>query len=250
MILPDQLKQALAGVRSAGIITGAGISAESGIPTYRGVGGVYADEAAGNQLMDDLSGDTLRCDPDRTWRAIADLARRSTGAQPNAAHRALARLEAGLERCVLLTQNVDGLHGQAGSRNVIEIHGNLARALCTACETETPPPDWHALDAAPRCPDCQAVLRPDAVLFDEMLPARKLARIQADMIHAHLDLILVVGTTAQFPYIAAPVFLSQEALRVEVNPEPSEVTSVVDHHLAGLAGNIVPALVDAILSPA
>src|SRR5438034_11085244 len=98
--LPRELARALATVRSVGAITGAGLSAESGIPTYRGKGGIYDDPDEGDRTVEALSGSTLRTDPDRTWRVIAELARRSRGAEPNAGHRALVEIETRVERFV------------------------------------------------------------------------------------------------------------------------------------------------------
>ncbi len=247
MSLPDGLASALERVRSVGVITGAGISTESGIQAYRGVGGVYDDPDAGDRLVDALTGGTLRTDPDRTWRAVADLARRAEGAAPNAAHHAIARLEDGVERFVLLTQNVDGLHRAAGSRNIIDIHGDLSRTQCMRCFAFSDPPDWHAIEGAPRC-DCGGTLRPDVVLFEEMLPQRKLLAIQDELIDHAPDLILVVGTTALFEYIAMPVYAAGVGtLTVEVNPEPSAVTRAVDFYLPARAGTAVPQIVDCLL---
>src|SRR3989442_12296712 len=101
-VLPPDLERALARVRSVGVITGAGVSAESGIPTYRGKGGIYDDPDAGERTVEALSGPTLAADPDRTWRVIAELARKAHGAQPNAAHRSIAEIERRGERVVLL----------------------------------------------------------------------------------------------------------------------------------------------------
>lgn len=242
--LPPDLLDALRHVRSVGAITGAGISAESGIPTYRGVGGLYDDPEEGDRTVEALSGPTLRRDPDRTWRAVAALARRTIDALPNAAHRALARLERVVERFVLLTQNVDGLHRQAGSRNVIDIHGDVLATRCTSCETRTrlTRAELASLDATPPCPACDGRLRPDAVLFEEMLDPRNVLRLQQEFYREPPDLVLVVGTSAMFPYIAEPVYTAARAgrLTVEVNPEPTPLTDVVRTSLRGPAGLYVP----------
>ena len=123
--LPQDVVSALADVRSAGVITGAGVSVESGIQPYRGEGGLYDDPDEGDRTVEALTGSTLQRDPDRTWRAIVKLARQAKDARPNPGHEALVRMEESLDRFVLLTQNVDGLHQLAGSRNVIAIHGNV-----------------------------------------------------------------------------------------------------------------------------
>lgn len=248
--LPPQLVVALAGVRSAGAITGAGISAESGIPTYRGVGGIYDDPDEGNRTVEALSGPTLVRDPDRTWRAVAALARHTLNAQPNAAHRAMVRMEQVLDRFVVLTQNVDGLHRQAGSRNVIDIHGDVLATRCMSCDVRTrlTRSELAELDATPPCPDCKGQLRPDAVLFEEMLDPRKVLQLQEAFYREPPDLVLVVGTSAMFPYIAEPVYAAAQSgrLTIEVNPEPTPLSDVVGVSLRGAAGLYVPLIAAAL----
>jgi len=148
--MPEKLIEALAHAKHVGVITGAGISAESGIPTYRGIGGVYDDPAQGEDIIDALSGPTLARDPDRTWRAVGELARHATGARPNAGHAALVEIEKHVERFVLLTQNVDGLHQAAGSRNVIAVHGSIRATRCMECGKKggLTEDELRALDAA------------------------------------------------------------------------------------------------------
>ena len=252
LALPGDLLAALAGVRSVGVITGAGVSAESGIPTYRGAGGLYDDEEEGDRTVEALSGPTLRRDPDRTWRVVADLARRSVAARPNPAHEALVRIENHVERFTLLTQNVDGLHRLAGSRSVIDIHGDVLDVRCMACDARDrlTPEALRSLHGAPRCAACGEVQRPDAVLFGEMLPAQKVARMSAAFLERPPDLVVVAGTTAMFPYIAEPVVHAARGgrLTVEVNPEPTFVTEVVRWSLRASAGDALPALADALIS--
>jgi len=249
MELPAALRARLAKVRSVGAITGAGVSAESGIRTYRGRGGLYDDPDEGDRVVEALTGTTLLADPDRTWRAVAMLARESLAARPNAAHLALVEIERKVERFVLLTQNVDGLHRAAGSREMIDIHGHVRDTLCMACGVRghLAPEALAAIDAAPRC-HCGGTLRPDVVLFGEMLPAAKVDRIRREFGDAPPDLVLVVGTTALFPYIQGPVLLARQAgrLTVEVGPEPTVLSAVVDFHLEGPAGTILPRIAEAL----
>jgi NAD-dependent deacetylase len=248
--LPQPLLEGLASVRSVGAITGAGVSSESGIPTYRGKGGLYDDPDEGDRTVEALSGPTLLDDPDRTWRTVAELARRAGAAEPNDAHRALARIEERVERFVLLTQNVDGLHQLAGSRNVIDIHGNVFATRCMACGVggRLDPSSLELLDESPRCGRCGGILRPDAVLFGEMLPGDKIARIRSELIDDPPDMVIVAGTSALFPYITDPVVVAIRAgkLTVEVNPEPTLLTGEVDFALAGPAGSYLPAIARAI----
>ncbi len=248
--LPSPLIEGLSKVRTVGAITGAGVSAESGIQTYRGQGGLYDDPEEGDRTVESLSGSTLRADPGRTWRAVAGLARMAQDAVPNPAHRALANLEDRLDHFVLLTQNVDGLHKMAGSRNIIDIHGDVFATRCMSCgdEGRLDRETLQQLNDAPSCDRCYGVLRPDAVLFGESLPHEKLTRIYEEF-HAHPpDLILVIGTSAMFPYISSPIHSArrQGRITVEVNPEPTVLTDKVDYSLRGPAGLILPALVDRI----
>ena len=241
--LPPDLEAALAGVASVGVITGAGISAESGIPTYRGAGGIYDDPVEGDRTVEALTGATLHRDPDRTWRAVAALARHSIAARPNAAHEALVRIEDSVASFVLLTQNVDGLHTDAGTRSLIDIHGDVLATRCTRCDARgrLTRDDVVALEHTPAC-SCGGGLRPDAVLFGERLPQRKVFRMQEAFYRRTPDLVLVVGTSAMFPYIGEPVVHAarEGKLTVEVNPEPTELSPVVAYALREPAGVVLP----------
>ena len=238
--LLDALRQA----RSVGVITGAGMSAPSGIPTYRGEGGLYDDPETGDRTVEALSGPTLPDDPDPTWQAVTQLALAARAAAPNAGHTALVALENRVERFVLLTQNVDGLHEAAGSTNVIDIHGNLRRTTCQSCRASGAEPDWESLRGAPRCP-CGGVLRPDVVLFEEMLPTDKVGRMQRELLTAPPDVVMAIGTTAAFAYICEPVHMARMSGRttVEINPEPTTLSGAVDHRIEGSAHLVLPALV-------
>ena len=251
--LPDPLAQRLRRVRSVGVITGAGVSAESGIPTYRGKGGIYDDPDEGERTVEALSGPTLLADPDRTWRAVAGLARVSASARPNPAHHAIAAIESLVDRFVLLTQNVDGLHQLAGSRNVIDIHGNVFATRCMACGRtgQLARETLAGLDRAPRCDECAGILRPDAVLFEEMLPMDKVLRIDKEFRLDPPDLVLAAGTSALFPYISQPVVVAGDSgrLTVEVNPEPTALSSVVEFTLRGPAGRYLPLIREALDRP-
>ena len=247
--LPERLRNALKLVRSVGCITGAGISAESGVPTYRGKGGLYDDPVEGDQTIEALSGPTLRSDPDRTWRKVAELARQARAARPNAAHHALAEIEAKVERFVLLTQNVDGLHQQAGSCNIIDIHGDTFATLCMRCQRRDRIEDPSGIERAPTCEACGGVMRPDVVLFGEQLDMRKIGRLRREFYQPPPDLILVVGTSALFPYIAEPVVYarSMSRLTIEVNPEETVLSEVVDYGFRHPAGEVLPLIAAAIV---
>jgi NAD-dependent deacetylase len=237
-------------VKSVGAITGAGVSAESGIRTYRGRGGIYDDPEEGDRTVEALSGPTLMRDPDRTWRAVAQLARMAGTAEPNPAHRALAAIETRVERFVLLTQNVDNLHQRAGSRNIIDIHGDVFATVCLGCggKGRLEPEELAGLDRAPRCGRCGGIRRPDAVLFGEMLPMDKVERIRMEFHHNPPDLVIAAGTSALFPYIMEPVLIAADRgrLTVEINPEVTLLSRRVEFALQGPAGVFLPLIERAI----
>lgn len=241
--LPQELVRSLAGARHVAVLTGAGISAESGIPTFRdaqtGLWARYRPEELATPQA-------LRRNPGLVWSWYQwrrELVRR---ARPNPAHYALVELERLVPQFTLITQNVDGLHQRAGSRNVIELHGNILRTRCADChrgvETWDPPPKGEA----PRCPHCHGVLRPDVVFFGELLPAHALeAALEAAQT---CDVMLVVGTSAVVePAASLPRYALQAgSLVAEINPQNTPLTSWVHYHLAGPAGKILPALVQAV----
>lgn len=230
-------------------ITGAGISADSGLPTYRGVGGLYEDAGTEDGLPIEvaLSGPMMRQRPEVCWKYIHQVERACRGAVPNRAHEVIAGLQRSREGVVVLTQNVDGLHRAAGSEDVIEIHGNVHELHCTRCAYEVVVPDYAALTIPPACPECGAVVRPRVVLFEEMLPDAALGRLQAELARG-FSLVVAVGTTAAFPYIAAPVELARRwgAHTVEVNPGTTAVSHRVELRLAAGAAVTFDALARAL----
>lgn len=225
---------ALKGARRIAFITGAGISAESGLPTYRGVGGLYNDMTIdeGLPIEEILSGDTFARDPALTWKYIFEIERACRGAAPNEAHRLIARLE---HRCEVwvVTQNVDGFHREAGSSNVIELHGNLSELFCLSCGARVHSRSFEALALPPRCADCGGLLRPDVVLFGEMLPERAVRRYETEMSRG-FDVLFSVGTTAAFPYIYGPVMEASGSgvVTVEINPDRTLLSDVVTYRMA------------------
>ena len=164
------------------------------------------------------------------------------GAEPNPAHFALADIERRIADCIVVTQNVDGLHRRAGSRNVVELHGNIARVRCS--REGTVGEEWNAVEGGvPCCAGCGALLRPDVVWFDETLPAAALH--VADALARRCDVMLVVGTSAEvYPAAALPAIArSSGAIVVEVNPDLTALTASADYSLRGAAGIVLPALV-------
>lgn len=244
---------ALAPARSILFVTGAGISADSGLPTYRGVAGLYEREATpdGMAIEEALSGPMMRRRPEIVWRYVGEVVRACRGARPNRAHAVIAELEQSGRRVCVLTQNVDGLHLAAGSRDVIEIHGTVARRRCMDCTHVWPAPgaddgapsgdDGGA--AVPRCPACGGVARPDVVLFGERLPDGALDALDRAL-RLGFNAVVVVGTSAAFPYVQLPVIEAARAgaTTVEINPERTVLSDVVGHHVAAGAAAALHAM--------
>ncbi|HET8751587.1 MAG TPA: NAD-dependent deacylase [Gaiellaceae bacterium] len=179
------------------VLTGAGISTESGIPDFRSAGGIWAqyDPAEVAHI------EALRRDPVRVWEFYGLRLEALSRAEPNDGHRALAELEErGWVRAVV-TQNVDGLHQRAGSREVVEVHGSLREAECVHCGVRVPMADAVASLPLPACPECGEVLKPGVVMFGELLPAAAIERAQ--QLAAEADLLLVVGSSLEVHPIAA-----------------------------------------------
>lgn len=230
----DGVAEHLRHARSALFITGAGISADSGLPTYRGVGGLYDSEATdeGLRIEDALSGEVFARRPDITWKYLIQIEENCRGARPNAAHRAIASLDERLDRVMVFTQNVDGLHRQAGSREIIEIHGNLQELECTECSHEEAAVDLSGREVPPLCPLCSAVLRPKVVLFGESLPEEALECF-IDAFQEGFDIVFTIGTSSIFPYITQPVVVAagRGIPTVEINPGRTMLSEIVEYYL-------------------
>lgn len=220
-------------------ITGAGISADSGLPTYRGLGGLYEDAITddGYAIEEALSGGMMATHPEITWKYLLQIERNCRGARPNLAHEVIAGLERLLPEVVVYTQNVDGLHLAAGSRHVIEIHGNLHHLSCTACDFTTQVDTYAGLADPPRCPQCRAPIRPDVVLFGEALPTAAIVELE-DVLAQGVDIVFSIGTSSLFPYIAEPVVWARHdgIPTVEINPAETGISGIVDYPIrAGAA---------------
>jgi NAD-dependent deacetylase len=238
--------QWLAEARTVLVSTGAGMSRESGIPTFRdAMEGLWAQYDP-QQLATE---DGFRANPRRVWSWYAWRRHQIARAAPHAGYHALVELERALPSVTIVTQNVDGLHALAGSRDVVELHGNIHRAKCLdrghPFPGEPPLPEAEEADPPP-CPVCGSPLRPDVVWFDEMLPPDAVER--AWRLAGACDVMLVVGTSgtvwpaAELPHVAH----AARARIVEVNPEPSELTRLADVFIQGPAGTVLPDLVQAV----
>ena len=225
------LKQA----KSILFITGAGLSADSGLPTYRGIGGLYYDRDTEEDIPIEvaLSGEMLLQRPELTWKYISQIEAASRGSGHNRGHEVIAEMEEHFERVWVLTQNVDGFHRSAGSQKIIDIHGDVHFLVCTSCDYTDTVVDYSGLEIPPRCPRCDGAVRPDVVFFGEMLPLQKVHELQAQL-SLGFDLIFTIGTTSLFPYIAQPVIKARWAgvPTVEINPGDTHVTGMVDVKIA------------------
>lgn len=240
----ERISDRLDGHRRLLFITGAGLSAESGLPTYRGVGGLYNDgqTEAGLPIEDVLSGPMFEAQPELCWRHIARLERSVRGAQPSAAHSLLAALQRKHD-VVVLTQNVDGLHRLAGQEQVIDIHGDFRQLSCTRCAHREARTTYEGLPIPPRCPLCGAIVRPDVVLFHEALPIEKLDGLRAAL-RQGFDVYFSIGTSSVFPYIFRPIVEAARRgqLTVEINPEETLVSNFVDIRFACGASRALSAI--------
>jgi NAD-dependent deacetylase len=228
----------LGAAESIVVLTGAGISAESGIPTFRGPGGLWR-----SRRPEDLATpEAFEADPALVWEWY-DWRRGKIGpALPNLGHYALVTLEKRSANLTLVTQNVDGLHGRAGSRNLLEIHGNLWRTRCLECHEVREDRRIPLPEIPPRCA-CGGLLRPDVVWFGEPLPYETLKHAFRAIETA--DLMLVTGTSGVVqPAASMGAMALERGVRViEVNPEPTPLSERATLFLRGPAGEILPRLV-------
>ncbi len=241
--IPGALVEALVKADAVVVLTGAGMSAESGVPTFRGNEGLWQGHRP-EELATPLA---FRKDPEKVWE-FYDWRRTFLAAcEPNAGHRALVRLEEIADEFTLITQNVDGLHGTAGSRNVLEVHGNIWRVRCTGgCRGEHE--DRRAplpRPLPPRC-TCKSLLRPGVVWFGESLPAEVFE--QASRASEQADVFLVVGTSGAVEPAAslARVARAAGAVVAEINPEGSLLSAVSRFILREGAATALPRLVAAV----
>jgi len=239
----DEVRARLARARKAFVLTGAGISAESGIPTFRGPEG-YWKKHPPEQLA---SPEGFARDPKLVWEWYNYRRRLIAGCEPNAGHRAVAEIERRSEQFLLCTQNVDGLHQRAGSRNVVEIHGSIWRVR--RADGSGPVVENRTI-----CEDSQlplrdsegALLRPNVVWFGETLPPEEFARVDAFLATGPVDLAFIIGTSAVFPYILRWVAIPkhQGAMVVEINPSPSLPADLATISWPHKAGDVLPRLLE------
>jgi NAD-dependent deacetylase len=247
MGIPQSLIKDLFTAQSIAVLTGAGISAESGIPTFREVGtGLWAQYNP-EELA---TPEAFRTNPELVWDWYSWRRELISQSVPNPGHEALVKLESFLSSqsrdFTLITQNVDGLHQRAGSRNIIELHGNIMRTKCIGCDVKAVDDLLSLQGGTPRCYHCNGFLRPDVVWFGENLPKNVLDT--AWNVANRCEIFMSIGTSgivqpaASLPLIA----LKNEAVVVEINPNPTPLSPIANHSLQGQAGVLLPELISLI----
>lgn len=234
----EELRQRFARARRVCVLTGAGVSAESGVPTFRGGGGAGVWKGMPFDVIS--SAKMVERDLQSVWEWFDYRREQLRAVQPNPAHLALARWQDLFSEFTLVTQNVDGLHRLAGSREVIELHGNIWRARCLFCGATEQLSSENEQVRSTHCARCGAEMRPDVVLFGEMLPMEAFAL--AELKARECELFFIIGTSALvYPAAMLPeIAKSSGAYVVEINPEKTPLSALCDEAISGKAGEVMP----------
>ena len=240
----EQTKSLLQSARRVLILTGAGISAESGVPTFRGGGG--APVWRGMPFEQLSSAQMVEKDLPLVWEWFDYRRGKVSECEPNAAHKTLAEVQQSgrFEEFSIVTQNIDELHQAAGAKEVIELHGSLWQARCLSCKTKQNLRDIPKDERPPVCPECLDSMRPDVILFGEAMPMQ--AVYQAQEKAENCDICLVVGTSSLvYPAAELPLIAKQNGAKIiEINPEETNLTAQTDISIRGRGGEILPLLND------
>lgn len=235
-----RLVEALKNANQVTVLTGAGVSKESGIPTFREAQtGLWAQY----DPMELATPEAFLRNPKLVWEWYAWRRGLVGKAEPNAGHFTLVELENKTPKFTLITQNVDSLHERAGSKNIIELHGNITRTKCF--DNHHIVSEWiEGEDIPPKCPECGSMLRPDVVWFNEGLPPDALQ--SAHQASQSADVFLSIGTSALVqPAASLPLLAKQPgAVLVEINPAETQITPYADIVLPGASGEVLPALLE------
>jgi NAD-dependent deacetylase len=235
------------------VITGAGISAESGIPTFRGKQGYWRNLDPAKLATPEA----FAADPTLVWEWYRQRRATIRRAQPNAAHIAVTRLASHCTEFLLVTQNVDNLHVRAQyqavtlpAHHIVQIHGDIFLTLCSQCAFQ-----YHELENdqndVPLCPDCGGMMRPGVVWFGETLDPERIAKVETFLTDGRVDVVLVIGTTAMFGYIVDWAVRAANAggRLIEINPDATTLSGFVAQSIRKPAGEALPDLVDELLKP-
>lgn len=236
--ISERLRERFAHARRVVVLTGAGVSAESGVPTFRGGGGAAVWKGMPFNVIS--SAGMLQRDLPEVWAWFDYRRGVLQSLSPNPAHVALAGWQSHFEDFTLVTQNIDGLHQRAGSRDVIELHGSIWRARCVGCGAQYDMRDEPDRTRPRACLECGDAMRPDVVLFGEMLPMGAFERASEKA--ESCDLFFVIGTSAVvYPAAALPeIARNANAYTVEINPESTPLSGLCDEVINGRAGEILP----------
>lgn len=242
--MPDSIKNAvdiLLNSNRVVVSTGAGVSKESGIPTFRETQSGLWENFDPEELCT-LQG--FLNDPPLVWNWYQDRIKIIETVEPNPGHYALVKLEKMFDKFDLITQNIDNLHQKAGSKNVCELHGNILKYKCLEENTIHPIPN-DTSNIPPECPDCGAFLRPNIVWFGEQLPEKEIA--YAYKTSGSCDCMIVIGTSGLVQPAASLPFIAKQTAKakiIEINPEFSAITPISDIFISGKSGEILPMIVE------
>jgi len=241
-VFSERLLEALSSATAVAALTGAGISAESGVPTFRGNNGLWK-----KFKPEELANfDAFIRNPDLVWEWYAYRKKLIAEVKPNPGHYALAEMEKLFQDFAVITQNIDNLHCRAGSRKVYELHGNIERNYCINCGRRYRNEELTSTTSSPRCVDCGGLIRPDVVWFGELLPTEPWEL--ADRASRNADVFFSIGTSAiVYPAASLPLVAKENgAYIVEINAEPTPLSDIAHESLIGKAGEILPRLVEAV----
>jgi NAD-dependent deacetylase len=235
--MQDEVRELIANARRIVAFTGAGMSVESGIPTFRGPGGLWRTFRA----EDLATAAAFERNPKLVWEWYDSRRQSMAKAEPNAGHIALAGFERRATEFLLVTQNIDGLHDRAGSRNIVKLHGDIWMLRCTMCGRERQDLRAPLPDLPPYC-ECGGMLRPGVVWFGEFLPPG--VWWKAEFAASRADVFLTIGTSAVVYPAAGLIDIAKAggATVIEVNPQETPYSEAVDHSLRGPAGGILPGI--------
>ncbi len=238
MDISQKIIAELKSAKSILFFTGAGISAESGVDTFRGKGGVW-NKMSAQELA---SFDGFMKNPNLVWKWYQYRRKIVRETEPNIGHKVIAQLEKHFNKVTVVTQNVDNLHKRARSSNILELHGNIERNFCMDCKTFYGVENFLDSEKAPRCKKCGGMIRPDVVWFGETLPQEIFA--EAERKAAESDICFIVGTSAVvYPAAYIPISAKEAgATLVEINIEPTNISNQVDYSITGKAGEVLPKL--------
>jgi NAD-dependent deacetylase len=239
MTIDQSLIEKLKSARSLVFFTGAGISAESGIPTFRGKDGIWK-----KLKPEELANfDAFMRNPDMVWEWYNHRKKIIHEAQPNKGHVTIAEMQDYFDDVIVVTQNIDNLHRRAGSKNIFELHGNIERNFCVNCK-KFYNEELDFSEGVPKC-ECGGLIRPDVVWFGEYLPEDQFKG--GEKAAANADVFFIVGTSAVVYPAAGQVFTAKQsgAVLVEVNVVETEISSAVDYSFFGEAGTILPNILEA-----